>query len=319
MSSRLTTANGDAFAPAIIDPLPSNEASETALNGPSEEDIRQALERELESDNSNIEFSEEQLSDLSHTLLRVSQFYRTFHSANHERRQAIKAMFRERLNNERLSRILQVPLSDDGALDLFRTVRTEILWEVVVTTDLGAQSSISASNYGDTQSSSTLAMIGGSPSTFISDNWSPRSTLTILDNEAQQHSAESTITVSDLSRRETIRATRSAIRMLNRITDTVANPGTQPGSSAVNQGGQPQAFALYNSPLLMTRPSCLTGMWTNIFWKQQEKKHIRQEIEATSTAKLAPPLNETELIQSLVCHLSGLSNKLSNFRRSFNF
>lgn len=32
----------------------------------------------------------------------------------------------------------------------------------------------------------------------------------------------------------------------------------------------------------------------------EEKKRVRQQIEATSTTKLAPPLNETELIQSLV-------------------
>jgi hypothetical protein len=319
MDSRPTTANGDSFALANINLLPSNEASETALNGPSEEDIRRALWRELESGDDNIDFSEEQLSDLSHTLLRVSQLYRMFHSANPERRQAIKAIFRERMNNERLSRILQVPVSDDGALDLFRTVRTEILWEVVVTTDLGVQRPISASNYGATQSSVTLSLIGGSPSTFISDDWSTQSTLTILDDEAQQHSAENTITVSDIPRRETIRATRSALRMLNRIPDTAANRGTQPGANAVNQGRQPQAIALYNSPLLMIRPSRLTSMWTNIFQKQQEKKHIRQEIEATSTAKLAPPLNETELIQSLVCPLSGLSRNLSNVSRSFNF
>lgn len=36
--------------------------------------------------------------------------------------------------------------------------------------------------------------------------------------------------------------------------------------------------------------------------KQDEKKQIRMQIEATSTAKLAPKLNETELIQQLVCH-----------------
>jgi len=34
--------------------------------------------------------------------------------------------------------------------------------------------------------------------------------------------------------------------------------------------------------------------------EQNERRQIRQQIEATSTAKLAPPLNETELIQSLV-------------------
>ena len=34
---------------------------------------------------------------------------------------------------------------------------------------------------------------------------------------------------------------------------------------------------------------------------QDEKRQIRMQIEATSTTKLAPKLNETELIQSLVC------------------
>ena len=37
------------------------------------------------------------------------------------------------------------------------------------------------------------------------------------------------------------------------------------------------------------------------FEKQQERKQIRQQIEMTSTVKLAPPLSETDLIQSLVC------------------
>ncbi len=35
--------------------------------------------------------------------------------------------------------------------------------------------------------------------------------------------------------------------------------------------------------------------------QQQEKLQIREQIEKCSTASLAPPLNETELIQSLVC------------------
>lgn len=35
--------------------------------------------------------------------------------------------------------------------------------------------------------------------------------------------------------------------------------------------------------------------------KQQEKKQIKQQIEKTSTANLAPPLSETDLIQTLVC------------------
>ncbi|RFU34198.1 hypothetical protein B7463_g2112, partial [Scytalidium lignicola] len=40
-------------------------------------------------------------------------------------------------------------------------------------------------------------------------------------------------------------------------------------------------------------------IWTNEEF-QREKRQIRQNIETTSVAKLAPPLNETELIQSLV-------------------
>lgn len=47
----------------------------------------------------------------------------------------------------------------------------------------------------------------------------------------------------------------------------------------------------------------LLQTWTNpTIWIQDEKKQIRMQIEATSTAKLAPKLNETELIQKLVCH-----------------
>ncbi|KAH6682935.1 hypothetical protein B0J14DRAFT_556204 [Halenospora varia] len=37
-----------------------------------------------------------------------------------------------------------------------------------------------------------------------------------------------------------------------------------------------------------------------LFSRAEEKKRIRQEIETTSTSKLAPPLSETDLIQSLV-------------------
>ena len=39
---------------------------------------------------------------------------------------------------------------------------------------------------------------------------------------------------------------------------------------------------------------------TDMLWKQDEMKQIRMRIESTSTAKLAPKLNETELIQELV-------------------
>ena len=68
---------------------------------------------------------------------------------------------------------------------------------------------------------------------------------------------------------------------------------------------------------------------------QREKRQIRQEIEATkyttsfqfwgyvltvcSTAKLAPPLSETELIQSLVCKIVHSGPLQANCDRSFNF
>ena len=44
---------------------------------------------------------------------------------------------------------------------------------------------------------------------------------------------------------------------------------------------------------------------TNSLWMQDEKKLIRMQIEATNTIKLAPKLNETELIQKLVCNKQG--------------
>lgn len=58
------------------------------------------------------------------------------------------------------------------------------------------------------------------------------------------------------------------------------------------------------SPLLPRRDSLPKPRDVNTmtdFEKQQERKQIRQQIEMTSTVKLAPPLSETDLIQSLVC------------------
>ncbi|CZR53247.1 uncharacterized protein PAC_03125 [Phialocephala subalpina] len=51
----------------------------------------------------------------------------------------------------------------------------------------------------------------------------------------------------------------------------------------------------------ISRETC-SYMWTGIRANrlQREKRQIRQEIEATSTAKLSPPLDETELIQALI-------------------
>ncbi|KAK0116986.1 hypothetical protein ONS96_012827 [Cadophora gregata f. sp. sojae] len=49
---------------------------------------------------------------------------------------------------------------------------------------------------------------------------------------------------------------------------------------------------------LLPKPRDLNTMTD--FEKQQERKQIRQQIEMTSTEKLAPPMSETDLIQSLV-------------------
>lgn len=56
------------------------------------------------------------------------------------------------------------------------------------------------------------------------------------------------------------------------------------------------------------------------FEKQQERRQIRQQIEMTSTVNLAPPLSETELIQSLVCYYPPKSSTISltGFHRSCN-
>jgi hypothetical protein len=86
----------------------------------------------------------------------------------------------------------------------------------------------------------------------------------------------STITVSDNSRRETIRATRRALGIINSIPDTAANQETQS-----------RAIVLYNSPIITIRTSRFPNIWANLR-KQQEKKHIRQEIEATRHTKPFP-------------------------------
>lgn len=46
------------------------------------------------------------------------------------------------------------------------------------------------------------------------------------------------------------------------------------------------------------------GLWTvaNMVGAQAEKERLQSEISETSTASLAPPMNETELIQALVSH-----------------
>ena len=57
---------------------------------------------------------------------------------------------------------------------------------------------------------------------------------------------------------------------------------------------------------MTARGRLLARSWTNPeIWIQDEKKQIRMQIEATSTSKLAPKMNETELIQKLVCHEYG--------------
>jgi hypothetical protein len=67
----------------------------------------------------------------------------------------------------------------------------------------------------------------------------------------------------------------------------------------------------------------LLHSWTNpTLWIQAEKNHIRMQIEATSTAKLAPKMNETELIQKLVCNEKVIARvaclMIHRFFKSFN-
>jgi hypothetical protein len=116
-----------------------------------------------------------------------------------------------------------------------------------------------------------------------------------------------------------MRAMRRALDIVNppmSISYNAASRGRQPEAQAPESESPTPSLDNAISPrtqsraIVVFRPSgpnfrtCLiSNIWTN-FREQSEKKHIRQEIEATSTAKLAPPLSETELIQSLVSHIS---------------
>jgi hypothetical protein len=277
IDARPATANGNSRESAPTENNHPNgilarlrETHGAPSNEPSQEVIRWALNREFESDKDdpdlvgNIEFSEEHLESLSPTLHRMGQVYRNFNSATPERRRVISTMIRERLHNERLSRIFQISMSDDGALDLFRTVRTETLWQIILTTDLGeVVQSQSPSSVSDDE----IPPLVETAST-ISESESPRT-------QPGSPFTGSTITVSDNSR-ETIRATRRALGIINSIPDTAAN-----------QEAQSRAIVLYNSPIITIRTSRFPNILANLR-EQQEKKHIRQEIEATRHAKPSP-------------------------------
>lgn len=112
------------------------------------------------------------------------------------------------------------------------------------------------------------------------------------------------------------------------------SPVPQIPANTASTGAQPQANGDGNSQRPISAESHFAKTLTDI-QLQQEKKHIRQEIEGTryaqhlltskpmsltsrSTAKLAPPLNETELIQSLVCFVFASKRTQSNMCRSSN-
>lgn len=253
------------------------DPAETPSNEPSEWEIQEALSLAWASDDSSdLAGNIEHFNRLAITLHRANRNYRLFNLTNNERRRELSTMVHERLNNERLSRILRVPMSDGGAFELFRAVRTEMLWQITI--------------YGDPGGIQNL--------------------ISLLDNGGP---TGNTIVVSPAdSRREVMRATRRALGYITRLPDRSLNERSQPGIIARRVAGSPVAPALANVPVSLgatsqaivprytcRTPSHLADTWTN-FREQSEKKHIRQEIEATSTAKLAPPLSETELIQSLV-------------------
>jgi hypothetical protein len=245
-------------------------------------EIRQALRREWRSDNTDFVgiLPAEQI--ISTTLYRLAQRHRLFNLAAPERRQEWRSLLGERLNNERLSRILQLHISDEGALDLFRTIQSEILWEMAF----------------DFESEEVLRPRSASDNTI-------QGPISVPYNA----DGESTIAVTVGSRNQVMRATRRALGMIQPIPYNLAIQGRQlepvesiagsPAMSSYNGDRRTSAIVRCVSPTISFRTALFANMWTNIR-EQSEKKHIRQEIEATSTAKLAPPLNETELIQSLV-------------------
>jgi hypothetical protein len=112
------------------------------------------------------------------------------------------------------------------------------------------------------------------------------------------------------------------------------SPVPQIPANTAGTGVQPQINGGGDSQRPISAESHFAKTLTNI-QLQEEKKHIRQEIEGTryaqhiltsksvsltlrSTAKLAPPLNETELIQSLVCFVIASRRTQSNMCRSSN-
>jgi hypothetical protein len=251
----------------------------------SQTEIQLALRHEWGSDGpnllGNLQPSAEHAANLSRTMYRLLRRYRIYTRTAPERRRRVLSMIRERLNNERLSRILQVRVSEDGALDLFRTIRTEILYEIA-----------------------------------LNNEW--EGFLAYPEPRSRSQSPRTIVVLAE-SRRETMRVMRRALDMVNRpisISYNASSRGRQPETQdrftqspapslevAISPRTQARAISILRSSSPDFRNCLISNIWTN-FREQSEKKHIRQEIEATSIAKLAPPLGETELIQSLVSHNS---------------
>lgn len=241
---------------------PIDAITATTSNQRFEEDIRLALSQEWEPNDANlgrnIEHMVENISRLSTILYRATQNYRTFNNlATAERRIDIRSTIQERLNNERLSRILQVRSSDDGALDLFRTIRTEILWAITLATE------------GEANQYQPVPLLEN-PQNWPQTIGSPP--------------VGSTIIVSEQAR--TNGRFRVARRALEPHASTTAPglvveiPETRVLANSVDPGAESQPVILYNPCRIICRTSRLENIWTNI-QAQQEKKHIRQEIEST--------------------------------------
>jgi len=145
MDAGSATANGDSEGSlAENDQQPSNGTLAENIHSPSngtfaeiiypprtrtstersQEEIRLALGREWESGDPNplgdLPLTAEHLASLSHTMYRLLQRYRIFNRATPRRRRDVQSMFRERLNNLCLSRILQVRGSDSSYGDIVR-------------------------------------------------------------------------------------------------------------------------------------------------------------------------------------------------------
>lgn len=214
--------------------------------------FRRTLNRGRDSEDANLERNIESTLDtigrLSTIFDRAARNHWSFNdSANDQRRREIISAIYERLSNEWLSRILQVPVTDDGALDLFRAIRRALIYTIATEGEVYEYGPVPISDNPQYRQPPLRTALVGNAIMSIDDSRSP-----VPRRNFQYYAA------------------RAAPRPV------VGSPSTRGLDSIVTPGDTSQALVLYNRHSINHQ---VEDFWTNIR-EQQEKKHIRQEIEA---------------------------------------